>query len=59
LAKTLAGKDRNAPQMLSALRNLVILLLHRSKAKNIAAALCHHALNPEECFGALGFKEFT
>lgn len=51
-------KSGNAPQMLGALRNLAISLLHRGRTKNIAATLRHHSLHPEKCFAALGFKEF-
>lgn len=52
-------KSGNAPELLASVRNLAIGILHRKKHKNIAAALRHHAMNPDKCFAALGFHNLT
>jgi len=52
-------KSGHAPQLMAAMRNLAVSLLGVRKVKNRAAELRSHALNPEKCFAALGFKGFA
>jgi predicted transposase YbfD/YdcC len=53
------GEDRsrlrtgNAPQIMAALRNLVITLIHRSGSCQIAATRRHFASHPQEAFALL------
>jgi predicted transposase YbfD/YdcC len=44
----------SAPQVMAALRNLTVGLLHRTGATNIAAALRHYSYKPKEALALLG-----
>lgn len=44
----------SAPQVMAALRNLAVGLLHSSRVTNIAAALRHYSYKPEEALALLG-----
>jgi len=48
-----------APQVLAALRNLVISLLRRAGTPNIAAALRRHAAHPDEALDLVGVSYTT
>lgn len=47
----------SAPQLLAAVRNLIVSLFNRDDVKNHAAALRAHANDPEKCFRALGITD--
>ena len=47
----------NAPQLLAALRNLVITLIHRSGSSHIAATRRHFASCPQEALALLSHKK--
>jgi Transposase DDE domain len=59
------GEDRSrlrtgsAPQILAALRNLALTLIHRSGSSQIAAARRHFASHPHKAFGLLLPKRFS
>jgi len=49
----------NAPQILAALRNLAITLIHRSGSSRIAATRRHFASHPRHAFDLLLPKEVS
>jgi predicted transposase YbfD/YdcC len=50
-------RSGNAPQILAALRNLVITLIHRSGSSHIAATRRHFASCPQEALALLSHKK--
>jgi predicted transposase YbfD/YdcC len=50
-------RSGNAPQILAALRNLVITLIHRSGSSHIAASRRHFASCPQEALALLSHKK--
>ena len=52
-------RTESAPQMLAALRNLVIGMLRLSGVKNIAAALRHYGWKPRETLTLIGLPNYN
>jgi hypothetical protein len=53
------ARTESAPQLLSALRNLVIGMLRLSGVKNIAASLRHYGWKPRETLTLIGLPTYN